>query len=328
MALLYVLLPYATGYGSERVNILEFANYIWKGGEDWEHCYLVPIAICVVLYFQRATFANLPVQGSFLGLVAITGALLIYWFGFRADNVYLGYASLQLLVGGLILWLLGWQWMKALAFPWAFLVFLYPLPFMDNFVAFPLRLIMSEASIHVLNFIGIPSVKSGTAILSAADPMSGLKMGQRFSLDVADPCSGIRSLFALMMVTALYAYLTQKGFARKLILFLCSIPLAVIGNLFRILMLTIGTLAMGSEWAIGSEEHPSFFHMMAGYAVFAVALGGMLGIGALLNLKWADHYHRIKDTINTSKLPPPPSASADPSVPAGKKTKERRQDEY
>jgi exosortase/archaeosortase family protein len=68
------------------------------------------------------------------------------------------------------------------------------------------------------------------------------------------------------------------------VLFLSSVPLAIIGNLLRILMLTFGIMTIGPETAIGRDSltDPSWFHMLAGYLVFAVALGGMLGIGWLL----------------------------------------------
>jgi len=281
-ALLYGLNPYALGYGSHLVSVLHFANVLWQG-EDWQHCYIVPAAIIGMIWFERKNLPAEPFQRSWTGL-AVTGfGLFVYWVGYRADNIFFAYASFQILTGGVILWLMGWTWAKALFIPWAFLIFFYPLTFLDNLVAFPLRMVMSEASVVVLNSLGVGCIKSGTAILSPPDAIAGLRAGARFSVDVADPCSGIRSLFALMMVSALYGYFTQPGMWKKAILFLCSIPLAIAGNLARILMLTIGTIAMGPEIAIGTLEKPTFFHMLAGYLVFAVALVGMLGVGWLLD---------------------------------------------
>jgi len=56
----------------------------------------------------------------------------------------------------------------------------------------------------------------------------------------------------------------------------------VAGNFARIIMLTLGTITLGPEVAIGSLEEPTTFHMLSGFLVFAVALGGMLGVGHLL----------------------------------------------
>ena len=193
--------------------------------------------------------------------------------------------SHHLLIGGLILWLAGWRWFFALIFALAFLTFLWPLYFLENSITFPLRMILSHASVAVLNLLGTPVILQGTGLISAPDILLGIPAGKNFSVDVADPCSGIRSLFALMMVSALYAHFTLETWWKKWILFLCSVPLAIAGNLVRILTLTLGTMMFGAEFAIGKNAltKPSWFHMGAGYMVFAVALGGMVGIGGLLN---------------------------------------------
>jgi exosortase len=273
--------PYASGYGAVRVHIFEFMSYVWRTPE-WEHCWLVPLAVLGLLYYRRKSLTARPVEGSWVGLVALIGALFVYWVGYLADNVYLGYASMLAFVGGLVLWFLGWSWLRGLAFPIAFLAFMFPLPFMDNFLAFPLRIFMSTVSVSFLNLIGLSCLQSGTAIVSAPDFVAGLAAGERFAVDVADPCSGIRSLFALMMVSALYGYLVMERTWQKWTIFLSSIPLAVAGNFARIIMLTLGTIGLGPEVAIGTLEDPSFFHMLSGFLVFGVALGGMLGLGWLL----------------------------------------------
>ena len=314
--LLYAWNPYAYGYGSNMVTVLHFANVLWQG-EDWQHCYLVPFAIAGMVWFERKNLPDAVFTKSWTGLAVIVFGLFVYWVGYRADNIFIAYASFQILIGGMILWLLGWTWAKALFVPWAFLIFFYPLTFLDNLIAFPLRMVMSEASVHALNLFGIGCIKSGTAILSAPDPTAGLRAGVRFSVDVADPCSGIRSLFALMMVSALYGYFTQDGAWRKAILFLSSIPLAIAGNLARIIMLTIGTIAVGPEIAIGTLEKPTFFHMAAGYVVFAVALGGMFGVGWLLSADFTSLKQRFE--VPT----PSPHPSETPPGP-----RKRRQDEY
>ncbi len=319
---LYLLLPYASGYADARIPIFTFAYRLWNNNSgDWEHCYLVPFGVIAMIWYSRKSLLQLAVNGSWVGLTVLLLGLFVYWVGFRADNVYIGYGSFMIVFAGLILWLLGLKWMWALFYPWAFSVFVFPLTFLDNLVAFRLRMVMSEASVAVLNFIGIATVKSGTAILSAPNAVAGLRAGEAFSVDVADPCSGIRSLFALMMVSALYGYFTQNLFWKRAILFFCSIPLAVIGNLARIIMLTIGTIVMGPEVAIGSLEHPTVFHMVAGYLVFVVALGGMLGVNWLLNRDWVG----LVEKVRSKNLPPPPGS---PGHQSESSTKPRIEDEY
>lgn len=273
--------PYASGYGAARVSMFKFMEFVWRSPE-WEHCWLVPIAVLGLVYYRRKTLADIPVAGSWPGLGALLAVFFVYWVGYLADNIYVGYAALLGFCGAAALWLLGWNWLKALSFPVAFLVFMFPLPFMDNFLAFPLRIFMSTFSVGFLNLVGLSCMQSGTAIVSAPDFAAGLAAGERFAVDVADPCSGIRSLFALMMVSALYGYLVMDRPWKKWVIFLSSIPLAVAGNFARIIMLTLGTITLGPETAIGSLEKPTLFHQASGYLVFAVALGGMLAIGWLL----------------------------------------------
>lgn len=308
---LYGLFPYSAGYNEARMSILVFASEMWKL-EDWQHCWLVPVAAVFVIFLDRKQLAALPVSGSWLGLPVIVTALLIFWFGYQADIVYFGYLSMQAMLAGLIVFLLGWKWMKALSFPWLFLVFMWPLLFLDNIVAFPLRLVMSHASVGALNLFGMPSVLSGTGILSAPDVLTGKPIGSIFSVDVANPCSGIRSLFALMMVSALYGWFSVEGWWRKWVLFLASIPLAVAGNLFRILILTFGTVSLGPEIAIGTLKDPSFFHMLAGYVVYAVAIAGMLGVSWLLNADWHSLISRLRTSASDSVRLPAPQRKTQP----------------
>ncbi len=285
-AVLIVLLfgvPYAEGYIGGRVTLAHSLRSLWAY-EQWQHCWLVLPVVGIILYAQRKQLARLTAQGTIWGLVVLIVAFAIYWMGYRVENYYVGFLSIHLIIGGLILWLGGWNWLGAVAFAYGFLVFVWPLYFLEGSITFPLRMIMAKASAGVLNLLGIPVVVHGTGLMSASEPLLGLQPGERFRIDVADPCSGIRSLFALMMVAALYGHFMLKTWWQKAILFTASIPLAMLGNLVRILMLTFGIVTLGPEIALGKDplEDPSWFHMLAGYLVFAVALGGMIVTALLL----------------------------------------------
>lgn len=310
LAFLLGAIPYGTGYGFERIPMTKMMFELWKM-PDWEHCFLVQLAIAFIIYEMRDRLAVLRPEPTNWGLPILFVGLFFYWAGQRVDNQYIGYASMQILVAAWIILLLGWRFMITLAFPWLFLTFLWPLLFLETYLAFPLRLVMSEASVNALNFLGIESIKVGTAIISAPNALTNLPAGERFSVDVADPCSGIRSLFALMMVSALYGFFAFKQWWKHALIFLCSIPLAVAGNLVRILLLTIGTLLFGSEFAIGEGiENPSTFHMVAGFFVFAVALGGMLTIGWALNFEWGTLFHHLRQVVEKESSAARPASGA------------------
>jgi exosortase len=282
MLLLFGLWPYQHWAYSDRLSVL--GGWLRTVGEndEWVFCPLVPLVSGWLAWARREELRRLPLQPQWLGLGVLVTALFCYWVGHRADTGYPGFASFQLIVAAFILLLAGGRWLRVLFFPWLFLVFMWPAFPLEDQLALPLRLMTANLSAKILNGIGIDTLREGTGLLSAANAGSGLAQGQLFKLDVDDPCSGIRSLFALMMVSSLYGYITMERSWQKWVIFLSSFPLAVAGNFARIIMLTLGTVSLGAETAIGSLEKPSLFHQASGFLVFAVALGGMLGVGWLL----------------------------------------------
>ena len=104
---------------------------------------------------------------------------------------------------------------------------------------------------------------------------------------------------AMTALTAVYSYLTQNGVIRKWVLFLCSVPLAIIGNIARITILAVVAEAFGTDVAVGQ------FHDWSGYVVFAVAIGLMVAVGGLLNLNYPELWKKWKANLydRTSQLP-------------------------
>jgi exosortase/archaeosortase family protein len=98
-----------------------------------------------------------------------------------------------------------------------------------------------------------------------------------FAIDVAAPCSGLRSLFALMALTAAYAYLSQRTWPRRALLFALSIPIAIAGNVMRILSICLVAAVASSEFATG------FYHDYSGYVVFLVAIVLMVSAGEIIS---------------------------------------------
>jgi len=181
--------------------------------------------------------------------------------------------SLILLIWGVPFYLFGWQMAKKLIFPCSYLIFCVPLNFMDV-LAFPLRIFSTVLATGMLNSIGIAAVRSGTAIYSA--------VAGGFEFDVADPCSGLRSLLAMTALTAVYAYFTQRTLVRQWILFMASIPLAVAGNISRIVTVAVVAEAFGGKIALG------LYHDYSGYILFTASITLMVLIGGLLNLEFSE----------------------------------------
>jgi exosortase len=274
--------------GVNPLSLFAWLRVYWKG-EDYSYGPVVPVVAAGLFVWKwRKTLRHVPLSTANSGLVVILAGVTIYWIGVKAANPRLVAGSLEVLIFGLILYLAGWEWAKELWFPCAFLFFMIPFNFLDQY-SFQLRVFVAQISTSLLNVLGVGVYREGTGIYSTAN---------RFlPLEVADPCSGVRSLIALMALTSLYGYVTMDQSWKKWVLFLSSIPLAVVGNLARITTVALVAQGFGQDWAM------KIYHDYSGYIVFSLAILCMIGLGAALNV----HYHELVHRwIHEDVRPPRP----------------------
>lgn len=270
--ILVVWMPYAAGYGYFRRTMLQEMLMRWKD-PTWQHGALLPIIVGYLIWLRRNEVAQLPLSSNRSGFVLIVFALFCYFAGYRANNFYCGYLAIMMLLVGASLWLEGVQRGRTRLFAWLMLGFMWPLPFLEESIGYPMRLMMVKTTGVVLNAVGVDSLVSGTALQSMPNLEFGRKAGELFSVGIAAPCSGMRSLFALLVVGALFSYFRQRTPWRRLALFSTILPIAIIANMTRILVLIFAAMIFGQKWAIGDvEKEVSTFHELTGIVVFLVAL--------------------------------------------------------
>jgi exosortase len=290
LAALVIALLYFVAFGSDETqNRSSLGAALWsiwtESGplsEEYSYCLLVPFIVAFLVWMKRERLAATPVESDPAGIGWTLLGLLLFWLGARAGKQYLGFAGIQAVLAGGILWFWGGRIFRVLVYPWAMVCFLWPLLVLDLTVAFPLRLNVSRFCYHALNLAGVPCIESGTALFSAPNPAANLALGDRFRIDIADPCSGMHSLLALLMLSALYAYFCLPRRWQQWTVFFSAIPLAVLGNMVRIFMLVAGSLAWGTGFAVGTDENPSFYHETAGFAVIAIVIVMEYFLGTLL----------------------------------------------
>jgi exosortase len=187
--------------------------------------------------------------------------------GSAGAELYLQRTSLIVVTAGLVLLLLGKSYLRALAFPIAFLLFMVPLPaIVVNTIAFPLQLFAAKTAAFCLFNFGIPVLREGNVIALAGT-----------TLEVAEACSGIRSLQALLALGTVYAYFTQSSMWKRWTLVLLSIPIAIVANAFRV----SGTGVLAHFW--GPQAAEGFYHTFSGWLIFLVAFVLLLACGWLLS---------------------------------------------
>jgi exosortase len=224
-----------------------------------------------VLWTQRERLAEAVRSGRFswgglLASVPFLGLALLGTRGVQLRLEQLGFIGLCMTVPWTFF---GRRCAKLFLFPAAYLLFCIPMATFLDFVTIHLRYLASSTALAVLNGFGFEAVREGTAVISrGAHP---------FAVDVAEPCSGLRSLFALMALTAGYAYFNQPTWLRRGVLFACSVPLAVVGNVVRIVSICIIASCTDPKFAIG------FYHDYSGYIVFIVAIALMVLAGKAID---------------------------------------------
>ena len=247
--------------------------------EDMSHGYLVPLFSLYVLWTDRKRLREAVGAPAWGGLALLVLSLVLLFFGSRGLQVRIEVVSFILFCIALP-WALWGQRVAALCvFPAIFLCFVIPMSTYLDFVTVHLRLFASSFAVALLNGFGMEVVRHGTAIESAG--------AGKFAIDIAEPCSGLRSLFALMALTAAYSWYAHRTWPRRIALFCCSIPIAVLGNVTRIVTICIVAAVCNPDVALG------FYHDYSGYVIFAVAI--------LLMLACSDLVARAADGINRMK---------------------------
>lgn len=254
---------------------------VFGGVTDYSHGSLIPLVSLFVVWLKRRELRAAPKSVSRLGLGLVVLFLFLHWIGAKAQHSRISLFALIGLFWSIPYYLYGRRVAMLLLFPCAYLIFCIPLNFLDG-LSFPLRMLATKVSMWLLNGLGMEVVQDGTALKSMA--------GAGFALDVEDPCSGLRSLLAMTALTAVYAYFTQKTLLRKWILFLAAVPLAVIGNVARIITICLVASAMG--------QHASMiYHDWSGYIVFAVAIALMIALGNFLEANPREVLQRWKRNL-------------------------------
>jgi exosortase len=239
----------------------------WIRDPDYSHGFLIPIISLCFIWQRRSEIEEKLASPSTIGLPLIISGLTLLVFGNLASESFTMRISFLIVLIGISIFLLGWAHLKILLLPIGFLIFMIPIPsiFMQQ-VTFPMQLFASRVAEASLRVMDLPVLREGNVIYL---PHS--------TLEVAEACSGIRSLMSLLALGVVFAFLTKDRFWQRVVLVLACFPIAIIVNSLRVS--TTGILA--NYYGIAAAE--GFFHGFSGYVLFIVAFAILLGIGVLLS---------------------------------------------
>jgi exosortase len=228
----------------------------WWTDPNFSHGFFVPLFSAFVVWQERSQLARLNPQPSWWGFLFLGFGLCVLIVGQLGAELFLSRLSLLIVLAGLIVLFLGCSFFRVLLFPWAFLLLMIPIPaIIFNQIAFPLQLLAAKVASTILPWMGVPVLREGNVIILPGKV-----------LEVAEACSGIRSLMSLATLAVIYGYLMERKVAMRILLALASVPIAVAANSLRI----VGTGLLVQYWDPDRAE--GFFHEFSGWLIFVVSL--------------------------------------------------------
>ena len=236
--------------------------------EDMSYAWYVPLFSLYVVWKERREIVASLGEPSMAGFLLALPSFAAGFLGIRGLQLRLEIIGFVGLVISLTWLYFGAKTMRRILFPALFLLFCMPLATFLDVVTVHLRIFSTGAAYAILKGVGADVVRQGTMLMSSTGS---------FAIDVADPCSGLRSLFALAALTAGYAYFNQPTWLRRGLLFALSVPIAVFGNVVRILTIVLVAACCSPDFATG------FYHDYSGYVVFMAAIMMMLGASAAIS---------------------------------------------
>jgi exosortase len=246
---------------------------VWSLDEEFTYGFLIPPIAFTIVWLQRHALRRNIGPGHGAGMVIVAGAIVGMLISRRTGINALGGVAVSPLLIGVAVYLWGWPAGRLLAFPSAYLVFglgLYR--GLLSSVGFALQDITATGAALAAQTIGVSVVRDGLVLESATG-------AHQFAFVVAQTCSGMSSLLALLSLAALWLYATRGSLPSRVVVLAGVLPLVMIANTVRVTLVLLIGATFGEDAALG------FFHSASSMVLFGLALVGLLIVSRLVGCK-------------------------------------------
>jgi exosortase len=259
-----------------------YQSYTKSAVADDEHGLLIPFVVVGLLWWKRKELLALPLRSWWPGLLLLAAALLIHIMGYAVQQPRVSIAALLAGVYALAGLVWGPAFLRASFFPFFLFGFMIPLGSLTEPLTFPLRLLVTKTvALMCQHLLAIDVVSNGTQLLNGM---------HTYQYDVAPACSGIRSLVAIVAIAIIYAFTSFQSWWQRGLMMASAIPLAFVGNTFRMLVIVLAA-EFGGQGA-GNKAHESSFWSLLPYVP---AILGLVLLG-----RWLE---KIQDRKAKAKKP-------------------------
>jgi exosortase len=239
----------------------------WWRDPNFSHGFLVPLFSAYVVWTRRERLRHIPTLPSYWGVAVILVGIVALVGGTFGAELFLTRFSFVVMIAGLLIYFFGFKQFRVVLFPWACLFLMIPIPaIIFNQVTFPLQMLASQLAGGMLRLAGIPVLREGNVIQLPA-----------MRLEVAEACSGIRSLMSLATLAIIYGYAVEPRKLIRIILIVAAVPIAVAANALRI----FGTGVLVEYW--DPQKALGFFHEFSGWLIFLLALSLLFGFHRMVS---------------------------------------------
>ena len=246
----------------------------WFGNPDNSHALIVPFISLYFILQNKGDLIKTSIGTSAWGAGLLTASMIAYVTCYAGALVFPSRFVMISSLFGLTWFCLGTGFIRILAFPIAFLLFMIPVPYsLIDVVSMPLQLMVTTISADLIGNCSIPVYREGNMLYF-----------MNTQLEVAEACSGIRSLIAMTMLSTMFCYLSKGGIWRKLFLILMAIPIALLANIVRV----TGTGVLAHFY--GDKVAKGFLHEFSGIAVFVFGFILLFILFTILNRKKRDDF--------------------------------------
>src|SRR5262249_41226428 len=189
----------------------------WWTDDNYSHGFLIVPLSAYLIWERRGRLAATPNAPRSFGLVVVLGSLIVLLAGILGAELFLTRISIVGTIVGVVLFEFGWQRLRVLAFPLAFLLLMIPLPaIIFNQVALPLQIVASQFGEFVLTSASVPVLREGNVLVLP-----------NTTLQVAEACSGIRSLISLLTLAIIVGYFGDRRTWVRVVLAASTVPVAI-----------------------------------------------------------------------------------------------------
>ncbi len=238
-------------------------------GSDDSHGKLIPFVVLGLFWWKRKQLLALSLRTWWPGLLLVALSLGLHVLGYMAQQPRISIVALFTGIYGLMGLAWGPQWLRESFFPFCLFAFCVPLGWSAVSVTFPLRLLVCRAVELISGYLlQIDIMREGTNLFN---PIA------HYQYDVAPACSGIRSLVATIAVAIIYAMLGFRSWWKRGLLIVSAVPLAVLGNILRMLFIIVAAEIWGQEG--GSYVHEGGPFGILSLLPYLAAFGGLLLLG-------------------------------------------------